>query len=83
MGRNNSSTDQIINPRKNDTAPKSHVSDVTVSDSIVLSILEPSSMSAYFADIKDLIAKFTSKLDNRIQRLTGTKSKRIDRGGWF
>ena len=60
---------------KNDTTSKSHVSDATVSDSIVPTILEPSSD---ITDIKGFMSRLESKLDNYIARLTVLEFKLED-----
>ena len=54
----------------------SHVSDsdATVPDSIIPTIIEPS-LASEFSTLKDLVNKFSSKLDKCINRLTDLEGK--------
>ena len=62
--------------KKTDITFKSYVSvfDATVPDSIVPMIIEPS-LAFDFSDLKDLVEKFSNKLEDCINRLTDLEGK--------
>ena len=62
--------------KKTDTTLKSHVSvsDAPVLDSIVPTILEPSSLADDFAETSNIMKRLDSKVDNYIQRLNTLES---------
>ena len=61
--------------KKNNTTSKSHVSDATVPDSIIFPIIESSLLAADFAEVKGIIARLQSKIDNYITWLTVLEAK--------
>jgi hypothetical protein len=66
--------------KKTDTSSKSHVSvsDATVPDSIVPTIIEPSSLANEFASMRDIMNRFESKVDKCITRLTTLEFKIVE-----